>query len=665
MKKNHLKKLFQPVKIGEKMVKNKILQCPMDPGPFVQDGVFQQRNANILIRRAKGGVGLVVTGCTLVENGDGTMFADHRDVFVPGAKKMMDEIHSYGGCCFIQLSAGVGRNLQMTEQNAAELPDIQKIAPSDDTPNVFVPTVKHRGMTVEHIKKIIKGFGDAAEVVKEAGFDGIEVHALHEGYLLDQFSIASINQRADEYGGSMENRLRFAREILEEIKGRCGSDFPVTIRFSVESKMKGYNRGRLPQEADVEEFGRSREEAGKMARALQDMGFDALNTDNGSYDAWYWAHPPVYMPQLCNLSDAEYIKKFVDIPVFCAGRMDDPVAAVEAVESGRIDGIALGRALLADPDWPNKVREGRLEDIRPCIACQSGCLRTFLGESMTCALNPDLGNDAEEQYEKAQEQKKIAVVGGGIGGMEFARVSTIRGHKVTLFEQTAELGGAFIAAAAPEFKESDKLLLKWFTKQLRDLNVETRLNTRITSFDELKQYDVVVVATGSDEKVPPLKGIDCGNVLVAKDALRKPELVKSPVVVVGGGLTGCEIAYDSARRGAEVAIVEFMKDILQVKGLCRANSSMLRDLLNYHNVEVLTNTKVLEIMQDHVLLETESREISRPCNTVVIATGYKPKDYLYRELVENNINCVNIGDSKSVGNLLTVIADARKAAKEI
>lgn len=657
--------LFTPLKIGGVTIKNRILQCPMDPGPFVAGGEFQAHNANILTRRAKGGVGLIITGCSLVQNGDGSMFADSADVFIPGAKKMCDEIHSHGAKTFIQLSAGVGRNLQMTAENADSLPDVLKVAPSDDTPNVFVPGVKHSGMTLEHIKKIIKGFGDAAETAKKAGFDGVEVHALHEGYLLDQFSIASINRRTDEYGGSMDNRLRFAKEILEEIKNRCGNDFPVIIRFSVESKMKGFNAGRLPEEKDVREFGRSRSEAGEIAKALEAMGYDALSTDNGSYDAWYWAHPPVYMPRLCNLDDAEYIKGFVKIPVICAGRMDDPKAAEKAVEEKRIDGIAIGRALLADPDWPNKAEAGSIEDIRPCIACQSGCLRTFLGQSMTCALNPDLGNGKEDEYEKASRPRRVAVVGGGVGGMEFARVCALRGHDVTLFEKSGRLGGAFIAAAAPEFKEADKDLLKWYERQMELTGVKVKLNHAVNSAEALKEYDAVAAATGSTPKFPPIDGIANKNVITAIDALLHPELLKPPVLIIGGGLTGCEIAYDSALKGKKVTVVEFMDDILQVKGLCRANSDMLRDLLKYYGAEVITGAKTKRIADGFAEVEAPDKTVKIPCGTVVVATGYTPADTLYKELENAGIPCVNIGDSKRVGNLMSVISDARDAAREV
>ena len=660
MTKNDYSSLFEPICIGQIEVKNRILQCAMDPGPFVMNGKFNERNANILTERARGGVGLVVTGCTLVERGDGTLFDSERDIFVPAAKKMTDKIHSYGGKVFIQLSAGVGRNLQITKDNAKEAPAIQMVAPSDNTPNVFVPQIKHKGITKEHIKRLVSGFAKAACVAKEAGFDGIEVHALHEGYLLDQFSIASINKRQDEYGGSLENRLRFAKEILTAIKDACGKEYPVIIRFSVESKMKGWNKGRLPGDPGPE-FGRDRNEAIKAAKLLEQMGYDALNTDNGSYDSWYWAHPPMYMGQLCNLDDAALIRQSVGIPVYCAGRMDDPKRAANAVRDGVVDGIALGRALLADPEWPNKVRDGKIDDIRPCIACQAGCLRTFLGQSMTCALNPQLGKKNEDYYGIAEKKCRIAVVGGGISGMEAARVLARRDHHVTLFEKANVLGGVFIAAAAPEFKEADKKLLSWYCKQMTDLNIEVKLNT-MANLEMLRDFDMVVTATGSNERHVKIDGTSRENLLTAIDVLLERKPIGNRVVIVGGGLTGCEIAYDLAKKGKSVTVVEVLPNILSTKGLCRANSDMLRDLLDKYGVDVLTEASVKRLEGDVAILKTQEGEKAISADTIVMAIGYISEDNLYKKLQEHNIPVVNIGDSLKVGNLLSAIEQAQKAA---
>ena len=654
--------LFRPIMIGDCEIKNRILQCAMDPGPFVTpDGRFEYRTKNLLETRAKGGVGVIVTGCTYVEKGINGFFSDDEDIFLEPASEMAENIHSFGCKLFGQISAGVGRNLIT---NMGPVDSDMLIAPSGNTPNFFDPAIRHREISKERIRHIIVGFEKTAALMKKAGFDGVEVHALHEGYMLDEFAIASINRREDEYGGSLDNRLRLAGELLDAVKRVCGKGFPVTIRFSVESKMKGYNSGALPGEI-YDEFGRDINEAVEVAKKLEKMGYDGLNADNGSYDAWYWAHPPVYMPHMCNLPDAASIKSAVSIPVFCAGRMDDPYGAAKAVEDGRIDGIAIGRALLADPEFPNKLMNGEPDDIRPCIACHSGCLRTFLGEPMTCALNPDVGNGNEEKYEKTRNPLKIAVIGGGIGGMEFARVCALEGHNVDLFEKSDRLGGVFNAAAAPDFKEADKRLIVWYNSQMEKCGVNVTLNREIRKADELAEYDLTAAATGALPKSLHIKGIDGKNLISATDALLENRSAGKTVSVIGGGLTGCEIAYWLAKKGRRVNVIEFLPDILSVRGLCRSNSSMLRDLLRRYNVRILTNTSVESIDEKGVTVKNETGTEKLECETVIIATGYTPNDVMYEKLSGAGIRCLKIGDAAEVGNLLLVIKGARTAAREM
>lgn len=301
----------------------------------------------------------------------------------------MKVIHSYGSRLFVQVTAGNGRNLFINntwddnddigsdEDAKVDVDKVCKVprdadlvnamnAPTDGTPNFWDPSRKHRGLTKKEIHDYVVAFGKTAKMLQDGDVDGIEIHAFHEGYLLDEFSIANTNMRTDEYGGSLENRARFMCEIIREVKRVCGEDFPVSVRYSVASKMKAYNQGALPGEPYVE-FGRSLEESPALARILQDAGCDLLNCDNGSYEGWYWAHPPMYMPKNCNMLDAVYLKQFVDIPVSVSGRMQEVDVSANAIADHKIDAITIGRQLLADPDWPTKVKEGRLDDIRPCI----------------------------------------------------------------------------------------------------------------------------------------------------------------------------------------------------------------------------------------------------------------------------------------------------------
>lgn len=658
--------LFTPMQIGKLEIKNRIIMCAMGGSPFINpDGSFNERLATYYIERAKGGTGLIVSGLITVQDssGAGVWFHDSREKFLPGAKKMMDKLHSYGTKMFIQLGAGMGRVLPLNLYASAKGPlaylglneEKAVVAPSDNIPNYWLPDRMHRALTKEEIHAIIDGYRKSAKMAQEAGIDGVEIHAVHEGYLLDQFSIEATNHRTDEYGGSLENRLRFVCEIIQAIKETCGEDYPVAVRYSVASKMKGFNSGALPGEP-YKEFGRSLEESPRAAQILEEAGCDALGADNGSYDSWYWAHPPMYMPMACNLPEAVYIKNFVNIPVYCGGRMEDPEIAVKAIESGNIDGVGIGRQLLADPYWPEKVYNEQIADIRPCIACHNGCFaRVFLGKEYSCAINPAVLHEEDYKIVPASQKKKILVVGGGIGGMELARLSALRGHDVTLYEKTGELGGVFIAAAAPEFKEADKKLLQWYIKQITDLKVKVMLNTEATpELIKKADPDTVIIATGSTPKKLPIPGFDSPKTMTAIEMLLEQKQVGQEAVVVGGGLTGCEIAYDLAKKGKKVTLVEMQDDILNVYGLCAANSNMLRELLIYHQVEVLTSTKLKEINSIGVKVVTDGKERDIKADSVIIAAGYDSYAPLVKELADLNELYV-IGDASKVGNLMDVI----------
>lgn len=578
-------------------------------------------------------------------------------------KQMTEEVHKYGSKILLQLSAGSGRTLPANEALMRKHgldPEIYFVAPSDDLPNVWFPDTKHRGLTTEEVYQYIESFIESAKMAQEAGFDGIEIHAVHEGYLIDQFTMECTNQRTDEFGGSLENRLRFPCEIIKGVKKACGEDFVVSVRYSVASKMKAFNSGALPGEA-YKEFGRSLEESPQVARILEEAGCDVLDADNGSYDAWYWAHPPVYMPMGCNMPEVAYIKNFVDIPVICAGRMDDPDLAARVIENGTFDGIGIARAFLADPDWVNKVEAGDTDDIRPCIACHNGCLaQIFIGNQLTCAVNPAVYSEEEYRLVKTDKPKKVAVIGGGIGGMEVARLATERGHDVTLFEKTGELGGVFIAAAAPDFKESDKKLIRWYKKKVEDAGVKVLLNTEAT-VEALKASGVetVIVATGSTPKELSIKGIDSPKVVEAIDYLKDNAKVGDNVAIIGGGLTGCEIAYSLAKSGKTPIVIEMLDDILKVRGLSAANRNMLVELLQFYNVEVLTSSTVEAITSDGVeVTDAEGKQHLIKVDSVITAVGYDSFAPLAETLKDSFAEVYIIGDAKEVGTVMTVVKDA-------
>ena len=497
------KNLFTPVKIGSVTLKNRFALAPMGPlGLADAEGGFNQRGIDYYTERAKGGTGLIITGVTFSDCEVETQSmpncpnSTYNPVhFIRTSKEMTERVHAYGSKIFLMMSAGFGRVTIPT--NLGEFPPV---APSA-IPHRWLDKIC-RPLTREEIHSIVKSFGDGAYHAKRGGFDGVEIHAVHEGYLLDQFAISMFNQRTDEYGGSLENRLRFAREVVEEIKSRCGQDFPVVLRFSLKSMIKDWREGALPGEI-FEEKGRDIEEGLETAKLLVQYGYDALDTDVGTYDAWWWNHPPMYQKKGLFRPYCKMVKEAVDVPVLCAGRMDNPEMASEAVEAGECDIVSLGRPLLADPDYVNKLRAGKWEQIRPCISCQEGCMGRVQEFSMiNCAVNPQAARERVTAYEPILKSRRVMVVGGGAAGCEAARVLAVRGHKPELFEKGDRLGGNLIPGGAPDFKEDDLALAHWYEVQLQNLKVPVHFHTCVDRDMVLAgNYDAVIIAAGSRPKV--------------------------------------------------------------------------------------------------------------------------------------------------------------------
>ena len=673
--------LFTPWKIGNVEIKNRIVMCPMGGtslfGWFELTGCgFDKEAAKLFLERANNNVGLIIPGIApLRDTFWGKWLWQNKKMFKE-LKVFMDEIHKTGAKLFVQLTAGMGRSWAITELvgplhknkfTRAVLKPIldtsHELASPSPQPARWAPDIICPEMTKEQIHEIIEAFAKTAKLCREAGVDGVEVHAVHEGYLLDQFAIEFFNKRTDEYGGSFENRYRFAAEVVKAIKEACGEDYPVSLRYSVESKLKGFAEGAVPGEEYVE-VGRNMEESERAVKYLQDAGYDMLNADNGTYDSWYWAHPPMYMPENCNLESVAHIKKFVDIPVVCAGRMD-PAVGAEAVAEGKIDAIGVARQFLVDPEWITKLIDERLEDIKPCICCHSGCFNFssskghYNTQDLTdtmglarCALNPETMQSKKYNIQPAKKAKKIAVVGGGIGGMEAAILLAKRGHNVTLYEKTSQLGGVFIAAAAPSFKEKDRDLIKWYIRELAKQPVEVKLNTEVTDID-LLGADEVIIATGSTPNVIPVKGVKEYGI-EACDFLLGNKTVGENVVIVGGGLTGCEIAYELYLRGKKPVVIEMQDDLITTKGICLANTSFLRDFFKANKVPVHLETSLSEVRADGVNVKTKDcEELFIAADSVIMSTGYRPAP-----LVKKSRHVHVIGDASKVGNLRTVIWQA-------
>ena len=522
-----LKPLFTPWRIGNCEIKNRIVLTSMggtDLFGWMEKNHFDKMGARFLMEAAKNNAGLVLPGCQPVYNPMFGQWLYKNKKMYEDLKEWMPEFHKTGAKLFVQLTAGFGRSFTISEMmeklytNKAlrvlskPFMDLDKItATASPSPNRWSDKVPSREMTREEIHEFVEAFAKSAKLLQDAGVDGVEIHAVHEGYLLDQFTLKYVNHRTDEYGGSFENRYRFAVEIVQAIKKACGDDFPVSLRYSVLSKTKGFRKGALPGE-QFTEVGRDMEESEKAVKYLQDAGYDMLNCDNGTYDAWYWAHPPVYMPENCNLEDVEHIKQFVRIPVVCAGRMN-PKTAAESIAAGRVDGAGFARQFLADQEWVTKMMEDREEEIRPCILCHNGCFNMChykgvpndqeLSDSLhlsRCAVNAETMQWDRHFIEKTKNPRRVYIIGGGIGGMEAARVLKLRGHDPVIYEKNNVLGGTFIPASAESYKGKLRELLAWYRRQMKELDVEVHLGKEIDSVEKFGDAPVII-ATGSVPRV--------------------------------------------------------------------------------------------------------------------------------------------------------------------
>ncbi|HBL99527.1 MAG TPA: 2-enoate reductase [Ruminococcaceae bacterium] len=680
-----LEPLFTPWKIGNCEIKNRIVLTSMggtDLFGWMEKNHFDKDGAKFIMEIAKNNVGLILPGCQPVYNPMFGQWLYKNKKMYDDLKKWMPEFHKTGAKLFVQLTAGFGRSFTISSMMetlftnpvlkvlSKPFMDLDMItASASPSPNRWSDKVPSRALTKEEIKKFVDAFAKSAKMLKDAGVDGVEVHAVHEGYLLDQFTLKYVNKRTDEYGGSFENRYRFPVEVVQAIKKACGDDFPVSLRYSVISKTKGFRQGAIPGE-DYVEVGRDMEESEKAAKYLQDAGYDCLNCDNGTYDAWYWAHPPVYMPENCNLADVEHIKNFIDIPVICAGRLDPRVAA-DSIKEGKLDGAGFARPFLADQAWVTKMMNDQEEDIRPCILCHNGCFNMChykgvpndqeLSDSLhlaRCAVNAETMQWNKHYIKKTDSPKTVHIIGGGIGGMEAARVLKLRGHNPIIHEKSDVLGGTFIPASAESYKGKLRELLEWYRLQMKKLNIEVKLN------DEVKDIAVfgdapVIVATGSTPR--QLRRVPGYEKMVEACEFLTGTPVGDTVAVIGGGLTGSEIAYELALKGKNPIIVEMKDDLVSQKGVCLANSSYLREWFALNKTPVYLETTLKEVKDGSIVCtQKDGKEIEIPCDSVISCAGYIPAP-----LAEKSGNVHLVGDCLAIGNLRSVVWRAYDVAMKI
>lgn len=641
--------LGKPLQIGKLTVKNRFCMAPIGGGQHhLPGGGLKDETIQYLVERAKGGFGLIVTGaiaadCTVDPyTGIGPAILQNPDAFKMTASELNERAGAYGTKIFAQITMGLGRNY----------PNL----PAPSSVHVYLhPGEVSPELTRDQIKSKIESMVKAAKIAKDSGFAGIEVHSIHWGYLLDQFALSMMNHRTDEYGGSLENRLRAAREILEGIKQECGGDYPVSMRLGLKTFVKDFEKATLTGE---EEAGRTIEEGVEIAKLLESYGYDCLNVDTGIYDSFYYACPPMYMPKGYAVELAAKAKAAVSIPILLGGRMNDPDIGEAAIRDEKIDAVVLGRPALADPEYPNKVLTGHTEKIRPCIACNQGCItRLQRGKQPTCAVNPTAMREIRFALKPCMRPKKVVIVGGGAAGMEAARTAALRGHQVTLIEKNAELGGCMIQAGSHSFKKEVADLNRWYQQELKGLSVDIHTGTEATP-DMVKALaaDVVILSTGYVPVMPKVPGIENPMAIECMDAYAHPEKIGQNVVVVGGGLVGCEMALGYAMEGKQVTAVEAL-DTLMTAGEEAPpipNGQMIPDLFDHYGVKVLTRHKLTAVGDGTVTLASEEGEKTILADTAVIAVGFRPAPSMAVELMDSGAVVYEI-TGQNIGTILRAI----------
>lgn len=650
MKHRHL---FQPITIGSTRIKNRIAMAPVNNAMQMDQltGQATMTTVDYFAERARGGVGLIVTGTMKVDYEVEPYIVKSSGIkkwsyFSPQSTIMLAEMvaraHAYDAKFFFQLTAGPGR---------VAVPDSidSGVQPVSSSPNraFWRPDVTCRELETGEVERIVDAYRNAAVLARSIGADGIEIHG-HEGYLIDQFTTALWNRRTDKYGGDLRGRLTFPIEILTAIKEAAGDDFTVTYRLGVRHYIESPMRGALHDNAP--EVGRGIEESIEVAKMLESAGYDGFSLDVGAYESTYWAHPPYYFPHGFSLESIAKVKQAIGVPVMVAGRLGKADVADRAIAEGLTDMVALGRDLLADPEWPNKVARDEVDDIRPCIGCHEGCMDrpTFQGLFMSCTVNPSTSRERNARLIPVREKgKRILVAGGGAAGMEFARVAASRGHDVTIWEQGEELGGNMLQYGAPAFKNDVLRLLGWYRRTIERSAVTVEFGRRadaaaVIDFDP----DVVVAATGSSYRHDALPGAEAAHVLRAPDVLSGDCVATGDVVIVGGGSHAGETALMLAQRGHRVTIVE-KGSVVVAKGISMINREHLIDQLADLGVTVHVDTRAVRVVEGGIEVVGGDRQPRvLLAETVIMAIGMTANDSLYTDLAGTIPELHQIGDCK-------------------
>ena len=626
--------------------KNRVVMPPMVRNYADERGFVTPKYLAHIERVARGGVGTIILEASFIRT-DGKGFSHqlglHKDDVIPGLKQLVQAAHAQGAVIGPQLYHA-GR------QTSSQTTGTQPIAPSpipDSTINEMP-----RSLDIEEIRDIVNAYAEAARRSKEAGSDFVEIHGAH-GYLITQFLSPFSNTREDEYGGSEEGRLRFATEVIRAVREAVGSGFPVTIRISADEMVPN---------------GLTLEDSSTISKRLEELGVDAIHVSSGNYASFNRGYmiAPMSMPDGLQVPFAEWIKNCVSIPVIAVGKIRSPARADDIIRTGKADFVAIGRSLLADPDWPIKAQDGRIDQIRNCIACNEGCItRLFSNQDVWCTVNPETSREEEFAKSLSEVKKRVFIAGGGPAGMEAARVAAIRGHRVVLAEERDHLGGALLLASMSPKRPGWSELRDYLVGEMKRLGVDVRLGTKATlELAKKEGAEVAIVAIGASQFPPAIPGIRSKNVVLSRDLLEgKARIHGEKVVVMGGGTSGAQIADFLSQRDYDVTIVTAGKEI--AKGAAVVIRDLMLDRLQQCGVKMLTDTRIIEITKDKVLIvgpgDSDDLPGELPADTVVASTGAKPNDSLAEELRKVVKQVFVVGDAVAPRDVTYAMLEGARA----
>ncbi len=631
-----MKPLFSCFSIKDIKLQNRIVMPGLASFLIADDGSISEATVEHYRRRAAGGPAMVIMeACSVSPEG---VVSNHQariyhDRFIEGLSKIAAVMKSEGSVPAVQIHHG-GR------QTSVKVIGRKPLAPSP----IPCPTIRGdvEPLTTDGIHEIIQKFGDAAERAIQAGFELIEIHGAH-GYLINQFLSKVSNIREDEYGGDVVGRSRFAIEIVEEIRRRIGPEFPLSFKISAQEF--------VPDGLDVKE-------SIEIIKLLVKAGIDVVQVSAGNDITPEWICQPMFMEKACLADSAEQVKKALNIPVMAVGRINDPIIANQVLRKQQADLVCIGRGLLADPEMPNKARQGRLDEIRICIACNTCMESIFRKGRIECLVNPSLGHEKEMALVPARKPKKIMVVGGGPGGLNVAWVAAKRGHEVHVYEKRDSLGGQLRAGSIPGHKKELRSLIKFQKKQIEKFGVKCHLNHDVGIKDiQAINPDVVVLATGSQPAVPSVDGIDRNIVLTYADVLNGNPPPFKQAVVIGGGPTGLEIALHLAEYGCSVSVVEMLAKI--GNGLESMTKKIMLAKLKENNVNIMTGAKLTRVESaGAVVVHSDGSELLVAAERVIFATGTRPCNQLCEKVKSLGYETHQVGDCLEARNAKAAIYES-------